>query len=108
MALFSWVMLAIFAGFVVGILALGLYSPRTGADVLDWKPTRSAELEAQNELDDVAQMLEAANASRRRRGLAELTEDDVASGLDADRRELDRRAREYRPPASGGSPPDEA
>ena len=91
----------------MGILALGLYSPRTGADVLDWKPTRSAELEAQNELDDVAQMLEAANASRRRRGLAELTEDDVARGLDADRRELDRRAREYRPPASGASPPAE-
>ncbi len=98
MALFSWVMLAIFAGFVVGILALGLYSPRTGADVLDWKPTRAADVEAQNEVDDVAQMLEAANASRRRRGLAERTEDEVARALEADRRELDRRAREYRSP----------
>ena len=97
MALFSWVMIAIFAGFVLGILALGLYSPRTGADVLDWKPTRSPELEAQNEVDDVAQMLEAANAARRRRGLAERTEDDIAGTIDADRRELDRRAREYRP-----------
>jgi hypothetical protein len=106
MALFSWVMIAIFAGFVLGILALGLYSPRTGADVLDWKPTRSPELEAQNEVDDVAQMLEAANAARRRRGLAERTEDDVAGALDADRRELDLRAREYRPgPPDAPGPP---
>ena len=67
------------------------------ADIIDWKPTRSPEVEAQNEVDDVAQMLEAANAARRRRGLAERTEDDVAGALDADRRELDRRAREYRP-----------
>ena len=108
MALFSWVMLAIFAGFIAGILALGLYSPRTGADVLDWKPTRSPELEAQNELDDVAQMLEAANASRRRRGLAERTEDDIAGRLDADRRDLDRRAREYRSPPAAGSDPERA
>jgi hypothetical protein len=106
MALFSWVMIAIFAGFVLGILALGLYSPRTGADVLDWKPTRSPELEAQNEVDDVAQMLEAANAARRRRGLAERTEDDVAGALDADRRDLDRRAREYRPDPPATPRPD--
>jgi len=51
MALFSWVMLAIFVGFVGGVLLLGLYSPRSGADVLDWRPTRSAEAESQGELD---------------------------------------------------------
>ena len=96
MALFSWVMIAIFVGFLGGILALGLYSPRSGADVLDWRPTRSAELESQNEVDDIAQMLEASNALRRRRGAAEWTEDDIAGTVHADQRELDRRARGYR------------
>jgi hypothetical protein len=96
MELFSWVMLAIFVGFLGGILLLGFYSPRSGADVLDWRPTRSPEAESQNELDDIAQMLEASNAIRRRRGAAERTEDEIADALRADGRELDRRAREYR------------
>ena len=95
MALFSWVMIGLFVAFVGGILALGLYSPRSGADVLDWRPTRSAQAESQNELDDVAQMLEASNALRRRRGAAELTEDDISDAVRADQREFDRRAREY-------------
>jgi hypothetical protein len=64
--------------------------------VLGWRPTRSPEAEAQNEADDIAEMLAASNALRRRRGVPERTEDDVAGAVDADRRELDRRAREYR------------
>ena len=96
MELFSWVMLAIFVGFLGGILLLGFYSPKSGADVLDWRPTRSPEAESQNELDDIAQMLEASNAIRRRRGAAERTEDEVADALRADERERARRAREYR------------
>ena len=96
MTLFSWVMVGIFVAFLAGILLLGLYSPRSGADVLDWRPTRSPEAEAQNEVDDMAQMLEASNALRRRRGAPERTADDVAGAVDADQRELDRRAREYR------------
>jgi len=94
--LFSWVMVGIFVAFLAGILLLGLYSPRSGADVLDWRPTRSPEAEAQNEVDDMAEMLEASNALRRRRGAPERTADDVAGTVDADRRELDRRARENR------------
>jgi hypothetical protein len=96
MELFSWVMLGIFVVFLGGILLLGLYSPRSGADVLGWRPTRSPETEAQNELDDVAQMLAASNALRRRRGVPERTEDDVAGAVRADQSELDARAREYR------------
>ena len=96
MTLFSWVMLGIFVAFVAGILLLGLYSPRSGADVLGWRPTRSPEAEAQDEADDIAQMLEASNALRRRRGAAERTEDDVAGDLHADELELARRAREHR------------
>jgi hypothetical protein len=96
MALFSWVMIAIFVAFLGGILLLGVYSPRSGADVLGWRPTRSPDLEAQNEADDIAQMLEASNALRRRRGVAERTEAEIAGAVHADQRELDRRAREYR------------
>jgi hypothetical protein len=96
LALFSWVMIVIFAGFLGGILLLGLYSPRSGADVLDWRPTRSPEAESQNEADDIAEMLEASNALRRRRGAPERSEDDVAGAVHADQRELDRRARAYR------------
>ena len=51
--------------------------PGSGADLVDWKPTRSYETEAQLELDDVQQMIEAQNAYRRRRGEPELTQEDA-------------------------------
>jgi hypothetical protein len=47
------------------------------ADIIDWKPTRSPEVEAQNEIDDVRQMIEAQNEYRRKRGAPEITEEDV-------------------------------
>jgi hypothetical protein len=47
------------------------------ADIIDWKPTRSPEVEAQNEIDDVQQMIEAQNVLRRKRGAPEITEEDV-------------------------------
>ena len=53
---------------VLAVLALGQWYPGSGAEQLDWKPTRSPELEAQNEIDDVAQMLEAQNERRRGAG----------------------------------------
>jgi hypothetical protein len=98
LALFSWVMIGIFAALLGGILLLGLYSPRSGADVLDWRPTRSPQAESQNEADDIAQMLEASTALRRRRGAAERTEDEIADAVHADQRDLDRRRAEYRGP----------
>jgi hypothetical protein len=51
--------------------------PGSGADLVDWKPTRSHEVEAQLEIDDVQQMIAAQNEYRRRRGVPELTEDDA-------------------------------
>jgi hypothetical protein len=106
LALFSWVMIGIFVVFLGGIVFLGVYSPRSGADVLDWRPTRSPEAEAENEADDIAEMLEASNALRRRRGAAERTADEIADAVHADQRELDRRAREHRRDATahGGTP----
>jgi hypothetical protein len=93
LALFSWVMIGIFVAFLGAIVFLGVHSPRSGADVLDWRPTRSPEAEAQDEADDIAQMLEASNALRRRRGAAERTADEIADAVHADQRELDRRWR---------------
>jgi hypothetical protein len=65
------------AFFVVTTLLLGVFSKRSALDILDWKPTRSPELEAENEIDDVDQMLAAQNEYRRRRGDSERTLDDV-------------------------------
>jgi len=98
---FGLVMIVLFAAFLVAILLLGLYSPRSGADVLGWRPTRAPDLEQQNEVDDIAQMLDASNALRRARGVPERTEDDVAADVHATERELDRRAREFRNPPAG-------
>jgi len=58
-------------------LTARLFGDYRVADLLDWKPTRSPAVEAQNEIDDVQQMLEAQNEYRRRRGERELTEEDV-------------------------------
>jgi hypothetical protein len=74
--------------FLVGVLLLvGRFYPGSGADLLDWRPTRSPELEVQNEIDDVRQMLEAQNEMRRRRGVPEMTEYDLRERVDAEERD---------------------
>jgi hypothetical protein len=67
-------MVGLFVLLIVMVLLLGMFYPGSGADQLDWRPTRSPELEAQNEVDDLDQMLEATNAKRRARGLPDLNE----------------------------------
>jgi hypothetical protein len=64
---------------ILVLVLLGRAYPGSGADLLDWKPTRDYETEVQLEQDDIAQMLAAQNEYRRRRGADELTE------LDAER-----------------------
>ena len=65
-------------GFIVLCLVLLARAyPGSGADLVDWKPTRSHEVEAQLEIDDVQQMIEAQNEYRRRRGADEITHDDA-------------------------------
>ena len=65
--------------FVLGSLLLGVFSKRSALDILDWKPTRSPELEAENEIDDVEQMIAAQNDIRRRLGKPERTLDEIQS-----------------------------
>ena len=81
------IMTVVIGGLLVWVIFLGLYHPRSGADVLQWRPTRSPELEAQNEVDDLEQMLQAANDRRRARGEAELTEEMLQARVLEDRRE---------------------
>ena len=69
---------------VLIFLALGRFYPGSGAEQVDWKPTRSPELEAELELEDVEQMLEAQNARRRRSGRPELTEEDMEARVRED------------------------
>ncbi len=76
--------------FVVTVLLLGLFSERSARDYLDWKPTRSPEVEAQNEIDDVEQMIAAQNELKRRRGAPEISEEEIERRVREDRDELRR------------------
>src|SRR3954452_22444999 len=73
---------------VAGLIfwGIGKYYPGSGAEQVDWRPTRSPEVEAQLELEDVDQMLEAQNERRRRSGRPELTEDQVVAQVEEDER----------------------
>src|SRR2546423_10148431 len=75
--------------FLIGVLILvGHFYPGSGADLVDWKPTRSYEDEAKLEEDDVQQMIDAQNEMRRRRGAPEMTEQDLRDKVTED--ELNR------------------
>ena len=86
--LFALVMVAIFVLLIVFVVLLGIFYPGSGAEQLGWRPTRTPEQEAANEVDDVAQMLEATNERRRRRGLSDLTEEGITQRVHADKAEL--------------------
>ncbi|MBJ7518433.1 MAG: hypothetical protein JHC84_01940 [Solirubrobacteraceae bacterium] len=75
------VMLVLFVLFIVGIVLLGFYHPKSGAEVLRWQPTRAPEQEEIDELEDLTQLLEATNAKRRARGMPERTVEDVENEL---------------------------
>lgn len=67
-------------------LALGRWYPGSGAEQVDWRPTRSPELEAELELHDVEQMIEAQNERRRASGRPEISEADVRANVEAGER----------------------
>ena len=74
---FILISLTMVAFIVLCLVLLARAYPGSGADLVDWKPTRSHEVEAQLEIDDVQQMIAAQNEYRRRRGASELTEEDA-------------------------------
>ena len=81
---------------LVVFLAIGKWYPGTGAEVLDWQPTRSYEDEIRLEIEDIDEMLEASNERRRRSGRPELTEDQVRSEVERDLLDQQRRQDELR------------
>jgi hypothetical protein len=88
---FALIVFAIVGGLLAAFLLLGRFSPGSGARQLDWRPTRSVDVEVQNEIDDEAQMFEAINVRRRARGREDLTAEDVrtrVAGDVAERRRL--------------------
>src|SRR6186997_2553641 len=85
--------------FLIMVALARVFEGNSVADFLDWKPTRSPEVEAQNEVDDVRQMIEAQNALRRKRGADEITELDVERQA---REDQAFRARGRGPFAQGG------
>jgi hypothetical protein len=87
---FTVVFGGLLAFFVITVLLLGVFSQRSARDYLDWKPTRSPEVEAQNEIDDVEQMIAAQNELKRRRGAPEITEEEIEDRVREDREELKR------------------
>jgi hypothetical protein len=87
---FTVVFGGLLAFFVVSVLLLGLFSHRSPREYLDWKRTRSPEVEALNELDDIAQMIAAQNEIKRRRGAPEITEEEIQARVRDDREQLRR------------------
>jgi hypothetical protein len=94
-----------------GILALlgvfwyiGTRSPVSGAEVLDWRPTRSYEDEIRLEMEDIDQMLEAQNERRRASGRPELTEDEMRDQVARAEAEQSERAARYKADPSDDTP----
>ena len=83
---FSLFVLGAFVFVFLVFLAIGKYYPGSGAEQVDWRPTRSPELEAELELDDVEQMIEAQNVRRRASGRPELTEEGIQAQVHEDER----------------------
>lgn len=90
---------------LIGIfLAIGKWYPGSGAEQLDWKPTRSYEDEIRLELEDVDQMLEAQNERRRRSGRSEISEDSIRAEVEAEERAQADRAADFRRRHGGAEP----
>jgi hypothetical protein len=83
-------------GFIVIVLVLLARAyPGSGADLVDWRPTRSYEDEARLESEDVAQMIAAQNEMRRRRGKPDLTREDASRMAREDQEIRERQRSSY-------------
>jgi hypothetical protein len=72
---------ALLLALLVAVLGLGLFSRRSGAEVLGLGPARPLEGDPDAEAEDLAQLLEAQNAARARRGAPERRLADVEREL---------------------------
>jgi hypothetical protein len=74
---FTLVSTVLVGALIVTVVLLGVFSKRSALDILDWKPTRSPQVEAENDVDDIEQMVAAQNELRRRRGKPERTLEEI-------------------------------
>ena len=79
---FALIVIVVIVLLVTAVVLIGILFPGSGADQLDWRQTRSAELEYTNEIDDLEQMQEAVNAKRRARGAAEISHVELKAEID--------------------------
>src|SRR3954469_16389217 len=83
-------------GFIVLVLVLLARAyPGSGADLVDWRPTRSYEDEARLGSEGGQQMIEAQNEMRRRRGKPDLTRSDASRMAREDQRIRERQRSSY-------------
>ena len=80
---------------VLVLVLLARAYPGSGADLVDWRPTRSFEDEARLETEDIQQMIEAQNEMRRRRGERDLTRADASRMAQEDEAIRERQRRSY-------------
>ncbi len=81
---------------VLVFLAIGKWYPGSGAEQVDWRPTRSIEDEVRLELEDVDQMIEAQNERRRASGRAEISEDQIRAEVEEEERWRKEASEQYR------------
>jgi hypothetical protein len=92
---FILISLGLVAFVVVVLVLLARAYPGSGADLVDWKPTRSYEDEARLEGEDVQQMIDAQNEIRRRRGKPDLTRSDASRMAREDQEVRERQRSSY-------------
>jgi len=80
---------------ILVLVLLARAYPGSGADLVDWRPTRSYEDEARLESEDVQQMIDAQNEIRRRRGKPDLTRSDASRMAREDQEVRERQRSSY-------------
>ena len=80
---------------VLIFLAIGKWYPGSGAEQVDWRPTRSIEDEVRLESEDVDQMIEAQNERRRASGRREISEAEIRGQVEEEERWRKEQAERY-------------
>jgi len=94
---FIFLTLGLLGAMLIVLFLISHFYKGSSAELVDWRPTRSPEVEAQNEIDDIRQMLEAQNEMRRRRGAPEIDVDSLRAEVEEEERERLRRGDPFAP-----------
>jgi hypothetical protein len=94
--LFAMIVLAGLAFAALGLVALGVFSPRRASDITDKDRHRSWVTQSEVEERDIPQMVEGQNVYRRARGEAAITEGDARREAAAEQRRSIARSKRAR------------